>query len=348
MNDKTLLWQRALLAQNATIKDAVSNLNEVAIRIALVLDDDGRLIGTLSDGDIRRALLRGLNLTSPITNVFYRNALVVPPELRLEQVLQLMESHKIQQIPIVDAEQRVIGLHLWEEIVSRPARTNLLVIMAGGKGTRLRPHTEHCPKPMLLVAGKPMLEHIIERAKLEGFRHFVIAIHYLGHIIEEYFGRGARLGVQIDYLREDSPLGTAGALSLLNPKPNLPFVVTNGDVITDIRYGELLGFHEKNNASATMAVKAYEWQNPFGVVTIQGLDIVKIEEKPIFYNYINAGVYALNQSVLNTLASGEYCDMTTLFQRLGSKSERIMAYPLHELWLDVGRLEDLNRANIAN
>lgn len=348
MNHKAFLWQRAVLAPDATIQDAVRNLNDVGIRLALVLDESGRLLGTISDGDIRRALLRGLDLTSPIATVVYRNALVVPPEWGRETVMQLMASNKIQQIPVVDSEHRVIGLHLWEEITTQPARANLMVIMAGGKGARLRPHTEQCPKPMLLVAGKPMLEHIIDRAKREGFSHFVIAVHYLGHMIEEHFGRGEHLGVQIDYVREDYPLGTAGALSIINPKPDSPFVVTNGDVITDIRYGELLDFHERNHATATMAVRVHEWQNPFGVVKIQGLDIVGFEEKPIIHSHINAGVYALNHSVLSALAGDEYCDMPTLFQRLRDKSERIMAYPMHELWLDVGRLEDLKRANIEN
>jgi NDP-sugar pyrophosphorylase family protein len=290
-------------------------------------------------------LLKGLDLNSPIASVIHRNALVVPPEMGREMVMQLMVANKIQQIPVVDEQHHVIGLHLWDEITTIPTRSNLMVIMAGGMGIRLRPHTENCPKPLLPVAGKPMLEHIIERAKLEGFSHFVLAIHYLGHMIEDYFGHGERLGVRIDYLREQSPLGTAGALGLLSPRPNAPFVVTNGDLITDIRYGELLDFHIRYNATATMAVRVHEWQHPFGVVQTQGVDIVGFEEKPVARSHINAGVYALDPDALSSLAADAHCDMPTLFERLQAKAKPTVAYPMHEPWLDVGRPDDFRLAN---
>jgi NDP-sugar pyrophosphorylase family protein len=280
-------------------------------------------------------------MNSPITKVIHRNALVVPSDLGRELVMQLMVANKIQQVPVVDEHHHVIGLHLWDEIITPPSRVNLMVIMAGGMGTRLLPHTKKCPKPMLHVAGKPMLEHIIDRAKLEGFNHFVLAIHYLGHVIEAYFGNGERFGVQIDYLREDLPLGTAGALGLLNPLPNSAFVVTNSDVITDIRYGELLNFHTRHAAAATMAVRAHEWQHPFGVVQTQGVEIVGFEEKPIARSYINAGVYALDPAALNVLDAYAHCDMPTLFERLQARAQRTVAYPMHEPWIDVGKPDDL-------
>lgn len=338
------IWRQAILPANSTIHQAIRNLDQVAIKIVMVISESGELQGTISDGDIRRGLLRGLDLNSPIASVIHRNALVVPPEMGRDMVMQLMVANKIQQIPVVDEHQHVVGLHLWDEITSSPTRSNLMVIMAGGMGTRLRPHTKNCPKPLLPVAGKPMLEHIIERAKLEGFSHFVLAIHYLGHMIEEYFGNGERLDVRIDYLREQSPLGTAGALGLLNPRPGAPFVVTNGDVITDIRYGELLDFHIRHDAAATMAVRVHEWQHPFGVVHTQGVEIVGFEEKPVARSHINAGVYALAPEALNLLRVDVHCDMPTLFGRLQAKAKRTVAYPMHEPWLDVGRPDDLNRA----
>ena len=190
-----------------------------------------------------------------------------------------------------------------------------------------------------------MLEHIIQRAKSEGFNHFIIAIHHLGHMIEEHFNDGERLGVRIDYLREKSPLGTAGALGLLNPLPDKPFIVTNGDVITDIRYGELLDFHVRHAASATMAVRLHEWQHPFGIVQIQGIEIVGFDEKPIARSHINAGVYVLDPAALGFLTDGLRCDMPTLFDRLQTKLLRTVAYPMHEPWLDVGRPDDLAAAN---
>lgn len=337
-------WCEAILPLTATIQEAIRNLDKVAVKIVLVVGNTGEFEGTVSDGDIRRGLLRGFNLTSPIESVLHRSAFVVPPGMSRETVMQLMVANKIQQIPVVDECRQVVGLHLWDEITTPPNRPNLMVIMAGGKGTRLRPHTENCPKPLLPVAGKPILEHIIERAKSEGFSRFVLAIHYLGEMIEDYFGSGERLEVQIEYLREHSPMGTAGALGLLNPFPESPFLVTNGDVITDIRYGELLDFHNRHSAAATMAVRVHEWQHPFGVVQTKGVEIVGFEEKPIARSHINAGVYALSPDVLKLLHSDAHCDMPTLFERLNATSMRTVAYPMHEPWLDVGKPDDLRRA----
>lgn len=342
------VWRQAILPDNSTIKQAIQNLNESSCQIVLVISPDGTLHGTLTDGDIRRGLLRGLDLESPITSIIHRNALVVPSEMGRETVMQLMVANKIKQVPVVDEHHNLVGLYLWDEIAAPTIRPNLMVIMAGGMGTRLRPHTENCPKPLLPVAGKPMLEHIIERAKAEGFIHFVLAIHYLGHMIEDYFGSGEQLGVKIEYLREQSPLGTAGALGLLSPRPTVPFVVTNGDVLTDIRYGELLDFHIRHDATATMAVRVHEWQHPFGVVQTKGVDIVGFEEKPIARTHINAGVYVLDPGALDVLSAAAHCDMPTLFERLQEDAKRTVAYPMHEPWLDVGRPDDLNRANDEN
>ena len=335
------IYRQAILPLDSTIQDVICNLDKVAIQIVLVVNESGQLEGTISDGDIRRGLLRGLDLKSSIYSIIHRNPIVVPSEMACETVVKLMVANKIQQIPVVDEQNHIVGLYLWDEVATQPVHPNLMVIMAGGMGTRLRPHTDNCPKPMLHVAGKPMLEHIIERAKVEGFSRFVLAIHYLGHVIEDYFGIGERLGVKIDYLREHTPLGTAGALGLLDPLPDLPFVVTNGDVLTDIHYSELLDFHTRNNAVATMAVRAHEWQHPFGVVQTKGIDIIGFQEKPVHRSHINAGVYALNPEVLSLLESEDHCDMPTLFLRLQAKSKRIAAYPIHEPWLDVGRPEDL-------
>ena len=338
-------WCQAILPEDSLIGQAILNLDKCGIKIVLVVNQSNELVGTISDGDIRRGLLKGLNLESPIKSIIRHNALVVPPEMSHEMVMQLMVANKIQQIPIVNEQQHVLGLHLWDEMTITPIRENIMLIMAGGKGERLMPHTENCPKPMVMVAGKPMLEHIIIRGQQEGFNHFVLAVHHMGHMIEEYFGNGKHLGVNIEYLREDSPLGTAGALSLLDPYPNAPVLVTNGDVITDIRYGELLDFHNRYQAIATMAVRVHEWQHPFGVVQTEGVEIVGFEEKPISRSYINAGVYVLTPDALSELVLNEPCDMPKLFERLQEKSKRIVAYPMHEPWLDIGRPDDLSEAN---
>lgn len=345
MNAAEKIWRNAILPKDSTIGQVIRNLDQVGIKIVLVVDEANKLLGTISDGDVRRGLLKGLDLNSPITNIIRYDPLVVPPEMARDMVMQLMVANKIQQIPVVDGRQHLVGLHLWDEITTTSSpRPNLMVIMVGGRGTRLMPHTQNCPKPMVLVAGKPMLEHIIDRGKLEGFNHFILAIYHLGHVIETYFGNGERFGVKINYLREQSPLGTAGALSLLNPRPDAPFVVTNGDVITDIRYGELLDFHNRYQASATMAVRIYEWQHPFGVVQMEGVEIIGFEEKPVARSHINAGVYVLSPEVLSELIAEVPCDMPMLFERLHAKGKRTVAYPMHEPWLDVGRSIDLAKA----
>jgi dTDP-glucose pyrophosphorylase len=347
VNDIGLMWRRALLPVEADLQQAIRNLDETGLQIALIVSADNVLLGTVTDGDIRRGLLRGLDLHTGVDAIMYRDPLVVPPNLGRDTVLQLMQANRFHQLPVVDAARRVLGLHVWDELLAPSQRPNLMVIMAGGQGTRLRPHTENCPKPLLKVSGKPMLEHIIERAKAEGFRNFVLSVHYLGQMIEDYFGDGSRWQVRIDYLREPSPLGTAGALGSLQPRPTLPFVVSNGDVLTDIRYDELLGFHSRHSAMATMAVRQYEWQNPFGVIHIKGLDIVGFEEKPIARSHINAGIYVLDPAALDALTAGEHCDMPALFSRLQERAGRTIVYPMHEPWLDVGRASDLELARGA-
>lgn len=341
-------WRKALLPAASSLQQAIACLNESSSQIVMVVSADGVLKGTLTDGDIRRGLLRGLSLDSSIDSLVNLDPLVAPPQLGREAVLQLMQANRIHQLPVVDEWRQVVGLHLLDELMVPKSRDNLMVIMAGGQGTRLRPHTENCPKPLLLVGGKPMLEHIIERARGEGFNRFLLAIHYLGHMIEEYFGDGSRWQVSIDYLREELPLGTAGAIGLLSPRPELPFLVSNGDVLTDIRYGELLDFHCRHAAMATMAVRLHEWQHPFGVVRTQGVDIVGFEEKPVTRSHINAGVYVLEPAALNLLKRDERCDMPTLFARLQEQAARTIVYPMHEPWLDVGRDDDLKRARAAH
>ena len=334
------LWRKALLFADATISEALRSLDDSALRIILVIDRNEVLIGTVSDGDIRRGLLNGLDLNSSIAGVICRNALVVPSEVRRSTIVQMMTANRVLQIPVVDSKRRVIGLHLWNEIALPLGRSNIMVLMAGGRGVRLRPYTDSCPKPLLKIEGKPLLEHIIGRAKLSGIRHFVIAVNYLGDMIENYFGDGSSLEVQIEYLREEMPLGTAGALSLLNPSPRMPILVTNGDVITDISYGELLDFHDKHMAAATMAVRLYERPHHFGVIQLNGIDVVGFEEKPLIRDQINAGVYVLEPDALNLLEANEHCDMPTLLKKLRDRNDRVIAYPVHEAWTDVGRPSD--------
>jgi len=334
-------WKKVSVSLNASLRDAAKNLTESSLRIVLVLDDCGKLLGTVSDGDIRRGLLRGLTLDSHVDEILRKDPLVAPEGMSQSLIRQLMTANKVQQIPEIDTEGRVVSLHTWDEFITIESLSNKMVIMAGGKGTRLRPHTENCPKPMLLVGGKPMLQHIIERARDEGFGEFLLSVNYLAHMIEDYFGDGSAFDVNIEYIHEESPLGTAGSLSMISKLIDEPFVVTNGDVITDIRYSDLLEYHKRQESIATMAVRLHEWQHPFGVVQLDGLDIVGFEEKPVARLHINAGIYALSPGALQKLNYGESCDMPTLFERLQASSHKTIAYPMHEPWLDVGTPKEL-------
>jgi len=348
MNNTHEPWREALLREEASVQDAIRSLNGSGLQIVLVVDGDDALIGTITDGDVRRGILRGVGMDDAVATILNRDPMVLPPTMDRQAALQVMRSNSLHQLPVVDERRRVVDLHIWSMLETPSVRPNTIVVMAGGRGTRLYPHTENCPKPMLPVGGRPMIEHIVERARGEGFGRFVFAIHYLGHMIEDHFGDGSRFGVEIDYLREERPLGTGGALGLMVRRPDGPFVITNGDVLSDVRYGEILDFHTRHGATATMAVRSHEWQHPFGVVHTNGVDITGFEEKPTVRSRINAGIYVLDPKALNVLALDEHCDMPTLFERLQASANRTIVYPMHEPWLDVGRPADLELARAAH
>ena len=345
MTNQLDLWRDSIVKINTPIKIAIERLNKVGIKIALVLDENFRLLGTISDGDFRRGMLSGLTLEDTVEKIMNKNPRTVNEGTSRLEILKLMNDTKILQIPLVDRNNFVIGLHLWDDISVQAKYSNIMVIMAGGKGSRLHPQTENRPKPMLLVAGIPILEHIIKRARSQGFNHFIIAINYLGQIIEDYFKDGQKFGVKIDYLHEDTPLGTAGALSLLSYKPEKAFIVTNGDVITDINYSNFLEYHTVQNAAATVAVHTHEFQIPYGVVQVNGLEIESYEEKPIVSSLINAGVYALEPDILDYIKEPRYRDMPEILDISRDLKKKVIVYPLHESWIDIGRPIDLEIAN---
>ena len=344
MNNKN--WKNTLLDSDSTIEEAVINLNKSGLQIVLVLSKNKSLIGTITDGNIRKGMLEGLNFKDSINKIFHKEPLVATRQMNREEIIQLMQSNGVNSLPLVDENLNVLDLYLISDFVTRPKHLNLMLIMSGGKGQRLLPFTENCPKPLLEVNGKPMLEHIIERAKLNGFYRFVISIYYLGHMIEDYFGNGANWNVEITYLKESNPLGTAGCISLLENQPKDPIVVTNGDILTDINYDDLLDFHiQQVNAVATMAIRTHEWRHSYGVVHTKDLEITGFEEKPVSRTNINAGVYVLSPSALSFLKYNEHCDMPTLFERLSENNLRTIAYPIYESWIDVGRNKDYNNVN---
>ena len=338
-------WKQAILPLTATFEDVLKNMNKTGFKIVLFTEPNGNFYGIISDGDIRRCLLESFAVKNPIKNLINKKALVLSNQTSNEHVLKFMIANHVQQVPIVDVSSKLVGLYVWDEIFTPVQLDNYMVIMAGGIGSRMRPLTKECPKPLLHVGGKPILEHIIVHAKKNGITNFILAINYLGHMIEKYFGDGQKLGVNIEYIKETKPLGTGGALSLIEKKLKAPIIVSNGDLIMDINYYEMLSFHNKLSAQATMAIRPYEWQHPFGVVETNGPDIVKFKEKPISRSHVNAGVYVLASEVLKTLKFNEKFDMPNIFENLAKNQKRTVAFPMHEPWLDIGNSSDLQQAN---
>ena len=333
------------LKANDSVLNVINNINNSQYQICFIVDDQGSLIGSIADGDIRRGLIEGHSIDSLASQIMNPNPISILATQNERQAQTIMSANQIKQLPVVNEDHQLIGLHLMDQILNLAHKENSILIMAGGFGKRMMPLTENLPKPMLKVAGKPILEHIILNAKAQGFRKFIISLHYLGNLIIDHFGDGSNLDISIQYIHEIEPLGTAGAMALIDPLPNLPFIVTNGDIITDVNYANLLHFHESNKSQATMAIKKYELQNPYGVVNIKGLEITSFEEKPIQISYVNAGIYALNPSSLKYLKVDEPCDMPDLFELLKNNNHFIAAYPIHETWADVGRPIDLSEVN---
>ena len=334
-----------MITQDSSLTNAINVIDQGSAQIALVVNAEQRLVGTVTDGDIRRAILYGLNLDSSVEQVMCRNFRFVTEGMMESEILSIMRREALHQIPVLDKQGRVLNLFLMEDLFQSKELPNPVVIMAGGEGKRLRPLTENCPKPMLKVKGKPMLETILDRCQGAGFQQFYLSVNYLKQQIIDYFGDGSNWGINIEYLEESQPLGTAGALKMLPPDLSLPFLVLNGDVLTQVPYSALLRFHEKQEAFATISVKEHETVIPFGVVETKGTLVSRFQEKPTIIHYVNAGVYVLSPEVLSHLTPNDPCDMPELLQRLQDANHQVHAFPIHENWLDVGLPETLERAH---
>ncbi|WP_081458484.1 nucleotidyltransferase family protein [Solidesulfovibrio fructosivorans] len=333
-----------IVSPQTTLRDAIAHIDSTGSQLAVVLHEDGRLAGLLSDGDVRRAILRGCDMQAPVADFMNCNPTTASISTTSSELLALMRRKVLRHIPLVDENLRVVEIVTLEVLTGVVEHPNWVVLMAGGLGTRLRPLTKTCPKPMLHVAGKPILEGILENFLEQGFRRFYLSVNYLAETIQDYFGDGTRYGAEIRYLHENKRLGTAGALSLLPTLPVEPILVMNGDLITRMRFDEMLKFHEEHRSSATMAVREYDFQIPYGVVNIDGVRITSIEEKPVHNFFVNAGIYALSPEVRGYIPGDTHFDMPMLFDKLRDGGIVTTAYPLHEYWLDVGRMEELERA----
>lgn len=329
---------------NRTIRAAMAAIDKGSRGLALLVGPEGHLLGTISDGDLRRAILAGASLDDPVEAVARRDFAFVGPDADRARVLDLMRARSIQQVPILSDSGQLLGMHSLREIIGGGERPNTAVLMAGGRGERLRPLTDSVPKPMLPVAGRPILEWIVLHLVGVGIRRIRIALNYLGHVIESHFGDGSDFGCEIAYLREPSPLGTGGALSLLDEPIAEPLLVMNGDVMTSFHVGDLLDSHARTGASVTVGIHEYRHTVPFGVVTLDGNRVVGLREKPTELWLANAGIYALSPAVVRRVRRNVVVQLPELIEEALEKGERVDAFRISGDWLDVGRPSELRRA----
>ena len=338
-------FQKILLSPSATIREALEIINSGSMKIALVADENQKLLGTLSDGDLRRAILGGGKLEDLIETIYYCSPTTCGINDSREKILQLAVAHKLYQIPVIDEDGRVVGVAEVDELLKPVPRTNKVVLMAGGLGTRLSPLTDTMPKSMLHVGRKPILETIVENFSKHGYTDIILSVGYKSDVIEDYFGDGAAFGVEIEYVHESKRMGTAGALTLLRKHLIEPFFVMNGDLLTNVNFEKMHDFHLSHKADATMAVREYDFQVPYGVVSIEGEKIVSIEEKPVHKFFVSAGIYMLSPQSLEHIPDNEFFDMPTLFGKLIEGNHNALSFPIREYWLDIGRIGDYEKAN---
>lgn len=300
----------------------------------------------MTDGDIRRALLKHKSMDCLIVDIMNKTPLVAEEDTPKSRLLTLMRTKGLLAIPIV-SNNKLIGLQTIQKMIEKPSYDNPVFIMAGGFGTRLKPLTDNCPKPLLKLGGKPILETIIENFISSGFHHFYISTHFMPEKIKEHFGHGEKWGISIEYVEEQSPLGTGGALGLLpSNTPDLPLIMMNGDLLTKIDFEHLLSYHLEQDTIATMCVTEYEYQIPYGVVQSKGNRILSLVEKPVQRSFVNAGIYVVNPELIRQVKKNQIIDMTTLIEQQINNDENVSIFPIHEYWLDIGKMNDFNQAQI--
>ncbi|MBY0518470.1 MAG: nucleotidyltransferase family protein [Bacteriovoracaceae bacterium] len=333
--------------EKSSIFNAIKFITEQGTQFAIIVDDSMKLKGVITDGDIRIGILRSLDLQSSVTNIMNKNPKILQVGYEHGQLIKLLNKFKIKQLPIVDKDMKVVDVYLNnKETFIENERRNPVVLMAGGLGSRLGELTSNCPKPLLKVGNKPILEIILENFIEYGFKNFYFSVNYMSDQIEQYFKDGSDWGVSISYIKETVKLGTAGGLGLADFDRDEPIIIMNGDLLTKVNFSQLLDFHEKSKSDGTMCVRKYDFQVPYGVIETDGDSIQKIIEKPIHAFFVNAGIYVLNPKFLDYIKQGEYMDMPTLFDLAKTKMKNLKVFPIHEYWLDIGRLEDFEKAQV--
>jgi dTDP-glucose pyrophosphorylase len=339
--------EQIFVTPGATIRTAIESIDAAAIEIALVVDDGRRLIGTVSDGDVRRALLAGVTLEDPVDEIVHRDPITAPEGIDAATLLALMTSRGIDQVPLL-RDGRVVDVAFIRDLVGADRDAtgdHPVVLMAGGRGTRLHPLTEHTPKPMLPVGDRPVLERMLGQVRDAGFSRVLIAVNYRADVIEQHFGDGSQFGVQIDYLREDQPLGSAGALRLAGTELDRPFVVMNADLVTNINLGALMRFHIQERNAITVGVRQYALELPYGIAELDGTQIIALDEKPTHTFFVNAGIYAVDPVAAELIDDRtDRFDMTDLIAAALTAELRVGGFPILEYWIDIGQLADYQRA----
>ncbi len=343
--------EKFLIPPSATIQNALECLNSNARGIVLVVDEESHLLGTITDGDIRRAILSGQELNTSVDallaskadSALYSRPITALVGTPSSELLRLMRKYVIRQIPLVDENNTVVDLVMLEDLLPEQEIPLQAVIMAGGQGTRLRPLTENLPKPMLPVGDRPLMERVVEQLRQAGIRQVNVTTHYLGEKIREHFGDGSRFGIRLNYVTEEQPLGTAGALGLMET-PEEPLLVINGDILTKVNFRAMLDYHKENRALLTMAVRRYDFNLPYGVVESEGALVKKVVEKPVIGFFVNAGIYLLEPAVYRYIPRGERFDMTDLIDHLLADDQRVASFPIVEYWLDIGQPVDYQQA----
>ena len=340
-------WTLALLENDRTIQKAAELLTENSLRIVLVVDKENRLLGTITDGDIRRALMAGSAMSSLATSVMQKNPIAVNQGDSRRKALQIMREKDLLHLPVLDAKGVVVGLETVRDLLFKEQRPNPVLLMAGGFGKRLYPLTREVPKPLLPVGEKPILQTILEQLAEGGFSQFFLAVHYRAEQVRAHFGDGSKWGVRIEYLEERQPLGTAGALSLLDQTMiDAPLLMMNGDLLTRLDFGQLMDYHSEHGGLATMCVREYDFQIPYGVVHGDGDQVTDIIEKPVQKFFVNAGIYVLEPDLLGQCRPDEAIDMPDLLRQVVNDGRKVSMFPIHEYWLDIGRMEEYERAQV--
>ena len=336
-------WDKCLIVSSASILEAIKLIDNSALQIAVVVDEQKRLLGTVTDGDIRRGILQGIPLEKPVEMIMNPSPTVAKENQKKYSILAKMKSKSLQQIPIVNAEGIIVGMEVLKDLIYSSAKPNSVVLMVGGLGSRLSPLTNSCPKPLLKIGTKPILETILENFIEYGFEKFYLAVNYKAEMIKSHFGDGTKFGVDIQYIHEEQPMGTAGALSLLPQKPKEPIFVMNGDLLTKVNFQHLLDFHIAHQSKATMCVREYNYQIPYGVIEVNKGQVTQIKEKPIVSAFVNAGIYVLDPAVLEMIPQNNFFDMPELFQKVIEQKNQTTAFPIREYWLDIGQMDDFER-----